>query len=276
MATRSPTQFHSFWGAYITALLPTSAEVEVGDTAFDSTLNQLVVCTAVGPVVWTPVGDGQGVTSVGGTAPISSSGGTTPTISISAATPLAAGSMSAADKAKLDGITAGAAVASVGATAPITSSGGTTPTIGLGTVGIANGGTGLTTVPANGQLLIGNGSGYTQAGLTAGSGVTITTGAGSITIAASGPVSAPVQVEIDFGSIPSWGAEFTIIAPTVSPASIVIVSESGATATGRVGNDQAWDQLSLAARAASGSFIVTAIPYPGPVVGKRKILYQVF
>ena len=61
MATRSPTQFHSFWGAYITALLPTSAEVEVGDTAFDSTLNQLVVCTSVGPVVWTPVGAASAV-----------------------------------------------------------------------------------------------------------------------------------------------------------------------------------------------------------------------
>lgn len=46
------------------------------------------------------------VSSVGGTAPIVSSGGTTPTISISAATPLAAGSMSAADKAKLDGMKA--------------------------------------------------------------------------------------------------------------------------------------------------------------------------
>ena len=45
------------------------------------------------------------VTSVGGTAPISSSGGATPTISISAATTGAAGSMSAADKTKLDNAT---------------------------------------------------------------------------------------------------------------------------------------------------------------------------
>lgn len=50
------------------------------------------------------------VTSVTGTAPISSSGGTTPAISISAATTGAAGSMSAADKSKLDGIAAGAQV----------------------------------------------------------------------------------------------------------------------------------------------------------------------
>jgi hypothetical protein len=50
------------------------------------------------------------VTAVTGTAPIVSSGGTTPAISISAATTAAAGSMSAADKLKLDGIAAGAEV----------------------------------------------------------------------------------------------------------------------------------------------------------------------
>ena len=50
------------------------------------------------------------VTGVTGTAPIVSSGGTAPAISITAATTGAAGSMSAADKTKLDGIQAGAQV----------------------------------------------------------------------------------------------------------------------------------------------------------------------
>jgi hypothetical protein len=50
------------------------------------------------------------VTSVTGTAPIVSSGGTTPAISISAATQSAAGSMSSADKIKLDGVASGAEV----------------------------------------------------------------------------------------------------------------------------------------------------------------------
>jgi hypothetical protein len=53
------------------------------------------------------------------------------------------------------------------------------------TIGTSKGGTGLTATPTNGQLPIGNGSGYTLATLTAGSNVTITNGAGSITIAAS-------------------------------------------------------------------------------------------
>ena len=55
-----------------------------------------------------------------------------------------------------------------------------------GTLPIAHGGTGLTSTPSNGQLLIGNGTGYTAATLTAGSNVTITNSSGGITIAASG------------------------------------------------------------------------------------------
>jgi hypothetical protein len=51
-----------------------------------------------------------GVSSVTGTAPIVSSGGANPAISITAATTSAAGSMSASDKTKLDGIAAGAEV----------------------------------------------------------------------------------------------------------------------------------------------------------------------
>ena len=49
-------------------------------------------------------GGGGGVTSVTGTTPIVSSGGSTPAISITAATTSAAGSMSSADKTKLDGL----------------------------------------------------------------------------------------------------------------------------------------------------------------------------
>lgn len=55
-----------------------------------------------------------------------------------------------------------------------------------GTLAVANGGTGQTTY-TNGQLLIGNTTGntLTKATLTQGTGITITNGAGSITIAAS-------------------------------------------------------------------------------------------
>lgn len=58
-----------------------------------------------------------------------------------------------------------------------------------GTVAVANGGTGLTATPTNGQLDIGNGTGFTRAALTAGSNITITNGVGSISIAATVPAS---------------------------------------------------------------------------------------
>ena len=55
-----------------------------------------------------------------------------------------------------------------------------------GVAGVSVGGTGLSTTPSNGQIDIGNGSGFTRTTLTAGSGITITNGAGSISIASTG------------------------------------------------------------------------------------------
>jgi hypothetical protein len=52
-------------------------------------------------------------------------------------------------------------------------------------IGVAYGGTGLTATPSNGQLAIGNGSGYSLATLTAGTNVSITNSAGGITINAT-------------------------------------------------------------------------------------------
>lgn len=58
-----------------------------------------------------------------------------------------------------------------------------------GILPIANGGTNLSTTPTNGQLLIGNGTGYTLASLTAGTGISVTPGAGSISLANTGVTS---------------------------------------------------------------------------------------
>lgn len=60
----------------------------------------------------------------------------------------------------------------------------------LGVVQIVNGGTGLSTIPTNGQLLIGDAvNGYTLNTLTPASGIGITNGAGAITIANTGVLS---------------------------------------------------------------------------------------
>ena len=69
-----------------------------------------------------------------------------------------------------------------------------------GTLGIANGGTGITATPTNGQLFIGNGTGYTLANLTAGAGITINNGAGSITIGAVGGSGGAQWVEDSNGT----------------------------------------------------------------------------
>jgi hypothetical protein len=84
--------------------------------------------------VTTSSGGGSGtVTSVTGTAPVVITGTptTVPNVTITASTTSAAGSMSAADKLKLDGIGTGATVTGVTGTAPIASSGGAAPVISI-------------------------------------------------------------------------------------------------------------------------------------------------
>jgi hypothetical protein len=53
-------------------------------------------------------------------------------------------------------------------------------------IAVTSGGTGLTTIPTNGQLLIGNGTGYTLNTLGAGAGISVTNGSGTITITNTG------------------------------------------------------------------------------------------
>lgn len=79
-----------------------------------------------------------------------------------------------------------------------------------GTVPVASGGTGQTTY-TNGQLLIGNTTGntLTKATLTAGSGVTITNGTGSITIAATGSGGTVTNVGTSNGPAPINGLTLT-------------------------------------------------------------------
>lgn len=63
-------------------------------------------------------------------------------------------------------------------------------TVNLGSaLAVTSGGTGLTTIPTNGQLLIGNGSGYTLNTLGTGVGISVVNGAGTITIANTGVLS---------------------------------------------------------------------------------------
>jgi hypothetical protein len=60
---------------------------------------------------------------------------------------------------------------------------------GTGVTPVINGGTGLSTIPTNGQLLIGNGTGYTLNTLGFGAGISVTNGSGTISIANTGVLS---------------------------------------------------------------------------------------
>ena len=83
---------------------------------------------------------------------------------------------------------------------PITTSGTLAITLSGTALPVANGGTGLTTTPANGALDIGNGTGFTRTTLTAGTGVTITNASGSITINATGTGGTVTSVAVSGGT----------------------------------------------------------------------------
>ena len=62
-----------------------------------------------------------------------------------------------------------------------------------GTLAVANGGTGLSSAPANGQIPIGNGTNYNLATLTAGTGISINNAAGAVTVSATADASTKVS-----------------------------------------------------------------------------------
>jgi hypothetical protein len=100
---------------------------------------------------------------------------------------------------------------------------------------VSQGGTALSSTPTNGQLLIGNGTGYTLATLTAGSGITITNNAGSISISAAGlpivTVTASTAISASAGLhyILTAGSAATVTlpaSPTISDTIYVTVANS--------------------------------------------------
>ena len=98
-----------------------------------------------------------------------------------------------------------------------------------GTLDVDNGGTGQTTY-TNGELLIGNSTGntLTKSTLTAGTGITITNGAGSISIATT--LSAPVTKTADF----TVAAGETWIINNKSGSTCTVTLPTASASTGRV------------------------------------------
>lgn len=89
-------------------------------------------------------------------------------------------------------------------------------------IGLAFGGTGLTATPTNGQLPIGNGSGYLLATLTGSGGITVTNGSGTITINGSASFTLPSTTTANqalFSTITSGTAAWSAY---TMPASVTI------------------------------------------------------
>ena len=113
---------------------------------------------------------------------------------------------------------------------------------------VEQGGTSLSTVPTNGQLLIGNGTNFTLSTLNGGPGVGITNSAGSITITATGTgfigsvnATAPLQsvgttsITISIASSTGTGAVVLADNPSLSSATITNLSSTSAAITTATG-----------------------------------------
>lgn len=81
------------------------------------------------------------------------------------------------------------------------------------------------------------------------------------------------EVEVDFGTNPTCSKEFVVTDASISSGMLITAYPSGNVATDRVGNDSAWDSLTCTAQAGTGDLTLTVFAHPGPIVGKRKILY---
>lgn len=193
---------------------PTNGQLLIGNTAGQKyDLNTLTAGSGIG------VTNGAGTIGVANTGVLSNVAGAG--ISVSSAT----GNVTVANTGVLS---------FSGGTTGLTPATATTGAVTLaGTLDVDNGGTGQTTY-TNGQLLIGNTTGntLTKATLTAGTGIAITNGTGSISVATNGTVTttAPVTKTADFSvaSTDTW----LINNKTGSTCTVTLPSPS--TNTGRV------------------------------------------
>ena len=127
---------------------------------------------------------------------------------------------------------------------------------GTGIVAVINGGTGLGTIPTAGQLLIGNGTGYTLNTLGVGVGISVTNGAGTISLANTGVLS----------NIAGAGISVSSATGNVTIANTGVLSFSGGTtgltpATATIGAVV----LSGTLKIANGGTNGTAVPTAGAI-----------
>jgi hypothetical protein len=117
---------------------------------------------------------------------------------------------------------------------------------GTGILPVPSGGTGLSTIPTNGQLLIGNGTGYTLNTLGVGSGISVTNGLGTITLANTGVLSniagagisvssATGNVVINNTGVLSFSSGTTGLTPATASTGAVVLAGTLIAANGGTG-----------------------------------------
>ena len=98
---------------------------------------------------------------------------------------------------------------------------------GIGITPVINGGTGIGTIPTNGQLLIGNGTGYSLRTLTASTGITVTNGVGTITVTNSLPDLTVVLTGAGTTVVTGTYPNFTITSNDAFSGTVTSVSWTG-------------------------------------------------
>ena len=98
---------------------------------------------------------------------------------------------------------------------------------GAGITPVINGGTGLSTIPSNGQLLIGNGTGYALNTLTAGTAISVTNAAGSITVTNTLPDRTVVLTGAGTTSVTGTYPNFTITSNDAYVGTVTSINGTG-------------------------------------------------
>ena len=203
-------------------------------------------------------GTGINVTNSAGAITIANTGVT----SLTASTGISVNSSTGAITVTNTGVTS----FSAGTTGFSPTSASTGAVVLSGRLNVSNGGTGITATPTNGQILIGNGSGFTLATLTAGSGLSVANASGAITLSNTGvtslTASTGISVSASTGAITvtntgvtSFQTSLSGLTPSSASTGVVTLAGTLGTTSGGTGTTVAPTAGQLLVGQTGGTFV---------------------